>query len=1087
MKNLFLKFTGKDGKDGGEGGGEGGEGPSNNNNNNNNVENNKQNNDSAEEMRRKRLERLEMQLDDQQQQEEEQKRQQQLLQEEEQKRKRQVIQQQQEQYQLQLLKQKQEEEKRKKEDEEKKKLQQPRSPPLVSSSYDRIRSGAVIPMNEMDYFILEKIFLIYFNQTSLKNEVYLESLTNELIKEVAGKNILKLDEDLMDRILVERLSYGQVRIPLVDYLIGCFNRLQEVKRKVGTKQVIVTNAKLLNDLSNLIIRYFGVVISIPDMFPNTSSQLYGQGIGQLLPFLKGEMIDELSFEFLQLFISQVDDKKSLFEPLFLQLTGQMGQITLLGNYMAIFKAFSSLIQFKELSDIFISMPAFNPKQLNGAQFERFSLLGPYFSLSAASKSRDIADQYFKNASEMTNQNIHEAFENIRILTKGYHNYLHQLVRTFLKVSPENKEAFLVWICSVLDHNANRTKLRYDPATVATSGFCMNLCAVMTLLCESFIDASFSKTTMVDTNFLLNSSRHDISQDTRLAANVENIQEWNKDIHPIVPVNFITECFFVTLRCIHIGINPTFEQIDNVSNSSERISAELRVLQSTQPQWSITPQANINEARLKQLKAQVDSCKTYIYIHVSQMYEPMFVGRLQSFLAFTVNWLTRVINPTNAPVPLPTPPNRQFALLPEYCIEDIVQFFSHLTRFYPDKVETNQLGPMVTFFVTLLASPDYINNPYLTAKIIQIFGSFVPIKEQRGYQKDMTGLFSSSEIVKQNLIPSLMKFYVDIESTGRHNQFYEKFSYRYDSARIMTYLWESNLYFQQRIIMECRRPESFLRFINMVINDSIFLLDDALEKLKDIKGMQAQQEAGEWEQKPEDQRRELLETYERYQSIARNSLSLADQNFKMMQLISVKELTPFMQSGIVDRLAEMLNSYLVKLLGPKCMELRVRDPERYNFNPRHLLVQLTDIYCNLSVDEKFLDSIVRDERSFKIGIFEQVEKILAREQLKSLEDIERFHNLIVKLVQVSQQNNLLEEDLGDIPDDYLDPLLSTLMTDPVILPSSKITLDRQTIQRHLLSDQTDPFNRSKLTEDMLIPNIELKNQINQWLSDKKNNK
>jgi len=43
-----------------------------------------------------------------------------------------------------------------------------------------------------------------------------------------------------------------------------------------------------------------------------------------------------------------------------------------------------------------------------------------------------------------------------------------------------------------------------------------------------------------------------------------------------------------------------------------------------------------------------------------------------------------------------------------------------------------------------------------------------------------------------------------------------------------------------------------------------------------------------------------------------------------------------------------------------------------------------------------------------------------------------------------------------------------MKDPVLLPSG-ISVDRTTIQRHLLSDNSDPFTRAPLTEDMLIPN------------------
>lgn len=38
---------------------------------------------------------------------------------------------------------------------------------------------------------------------------------------------------------------------------------------------------------------------------------------------------------------------------------------------------------------------------------------------------------------------------------------------------------------------------------------------------------------------------------------------------------------------------------------------------------------------------------------------------------------------------------------------------------------------------------------------------------------------------------------------------------------------------------------------------------------------------------------------------------------------------------------------------------------------------------------------------------------------------------------------------------------TLMEDPVLLPTSNISIDRSTIKSHLLSDATDPFNRMPL--------------------------
>ena len=78
----------------------------------------------------------------------------------------------------------------------------------------------------------------------------------------------------------------------------------------------------------------------------------------------------------------------------------------------------------------------------------------------------------------------------------------------------------------------------------------------------------------------------------------------------------------------------------------------------------------------------------------------------------------------------------------------------------------------------------------------------------------------------------------------------------------------------------------------------------------------------------------------------------------------------------------------------------------------------------------------------------------------------------------------ELDFSDAPEEFLDGITTELMTDPVELPVSKIKVDRKTIETHLLSDQTDPFNRTKLTRDMLIPCEELKEKIDAYINKKK---
>ena len=43
----------------------------------------------------------------------------------------------------------------------------------------------------------------------------------------------------------------------------------------------------------------------------------------------------------------------------------------------------------------------------------------------------------------------------------------------------------------------------------------------------------------------------------------------------------------------------------------------------------------------------------------------------------------------------------------------------------------------------------------------------------------------------------------------------------------------------------------------------------------------------------------------------------------------------------------------------------------------------------------------------------------------------------------------DEMVAEAPDEFLDPIMGTLMKDPVILPTSQTVLDRTVIARHLL--------------------------------------
>ena len=108
-----------------------------------------------------------------------------------------------------------------------------------------------------------------------------------------------------------------------------------------------------------------------------------------------------------------------------------------------------------------------------------------------------------------------------------------------------------------------------------------------------------------------------------------------------------------------------------------------------------------------------------------------------------------------------------------------------------------------------------------------------------------------------------------------------------------------------------------------------------------------------------------------------------------------------------------------------------------------------------------------------------------------QEAEQFEEFFLKLSQISENNKNLMEKLGEIPDEFSCPITCDIMSEPVKLPTSGMVVDKKTIKQHLLNDEIDPFNRKPLKFEMVIPQVELKKKIDNWVKmklygdDKKN--
>ncbi len=183
---------------------------------------------------------------------------------------------------------------------------------------------------------------------------------------------------------------------------------------------------------------------------------------------------------------------------------------------------------------------------------------------------------------------------------------------------------------------------------------------------------------------------------------------------------------------------------------------------------------------------------------------------------------------------------------------------------------------------------------------------------------------------------------------------------------------------------------------------------------------------------------------------------------------------------------MLNHFLVELVGPKCSNLKVKDMGKYNFHPIQLLGEIIATVLHFAPFDAFELAMVKDERSFDPNNLRKAVRVLSNKQFEHSLRPEQLHSIeafAARCVEVKQREADNEPELGEVPDEFLDPITADLMDDPVKLPSGH-SVDRAVISRHLLSDETDPFSRARCTVEMLVDDHELRAKIQAWKAERK---
>ncbi|CAG8606478.1 30901_t:CDS:10, partial [Racocetra persica] len=650
-----------------------------------------------------------------------------------------------------------------------------------------------------------------------------------------------------------------------------------------------------------------------------------------------------------------------------------------------------------------------------------------------------------------------------------------------------REAVLGYFSEVIKLNERRVQIQVDPLQVGTDGFLMNLTSVLLHFADPIMDLLNPKIDRIDVNYFRKSNRIDISRETKIKATKQEADAYFSIVDESASApNFVSEIFFLTITMHHYGPLHCYEKYNAFIRDISELQKQYDRMRADQHNWAGTPMAARNEEILAHCKTQLEKLTSHRIAYETQLLDQVYLDHSLKFYNLVMNWMLRIVDPTGKhpekqiQLPLPPTPPDTFAMLPEYIFEDVTELFLFVAKYTPRSCVASQ-DVLIVFIITFLKSSSYIKKPYLKAKLVEILFYFTFRNDREG---GIVDLLNSHPLALNHLLPALMSFYVEVEQTGVHTQFYDKFNIRYNISQIFKEIWGNHIH-KEKLKEESRNIDSFVRFANLLMNDVTFLLDESLRKLAEIHSIQNEMDnREEWESKPQQYRQERESTLRADERSATSYMSLGNETVNMLVYMTSEVADPFLTPQMVERLAAMLDYNLKSLVGPKCTELKVRNPETYSFKPKDLLSQLVNIYLNLCKHKEFIQAVARDRRSYDRTYFSKAASILLKFGLNSEKNVsvlEKFVNEVEKTIKLEIEG---EEELGDVPEEFLDPVLFSIMEDPVILPGSRVSVDRSTITTHLLSDSTDPFNRMPLTIDQVIPNTELKKRIDDFRREKR---
>jgi len=964
----------------------------------------------------------------------------------------------------------------------------------------------------------------------------------ELVAELAAEGRpQRLDIDVVERVLMAKLTARQLLAERLRYLKDCMKACDEVRRDAKFPAPVL---ELLPKVAQMLGNYGALSLTCPELF-GSASVAPDQAAAALVSMAEKK---ELPLNFIARVAEATEEESvdALFGPLLTAACARLQGRDLVDMKLEDHGWIQAACATKgPLAKILVKLPCFRPApgtapapQIPGMmpgmmpgmgrgpagegfrlQSETLlgSLLSPTCLDTALFKERSARQIHFQNLTRKTRPAVSSAQSLLRHSLSEVMQQAVGVINPLLRTDEASREAVLAWFGTLITGTEPRTKssntldegggpnhfvdsMENSPMPMhqnldmrlgmqlvqarlqgfATPGMSVN---VLWCLMELIKPIKLTQATSLDP-FLIASDLPfqkqligGFSGESRFGDNdeVAKAKEFAAANNLLGAPKFTTQVFWLALRAVHVCLVPVLkEEICFAVAAGHFQNKDMAKMEAALGEHFLHETIFDSSAWLADLGHLLNLEMAFCLMaafpdHATAIAEGKFRGSLTAEVS------------------------NQWTLLPDCILADLIEVMEYYINIRPpgqgmseifNQMNAELLLLLVTF---MLGSGDHVKNPNLRGKATTILMSLA--KNQQ-----YTYLLETHPVLRSAIIPACICVFTAVEKTKQ--SYYDiRMQLKYQLRIPIMELFEKMLplagHKESLKNFAAERSDEFLKFLNQMMNDATMQLEEGTDTLIQIRklvseGGEAALSRPSGEQLDQDeQTAEGGDLYRRSRADPKEHCKtyMKMGNRTIRTLWNVCREAPTVVVSKLNVLQQLLhnclNSCLDRLVGPRCLELKgaSKDFEEFNFKPKELLQWIAEMYVFVSREGKdtVLKMITEDGRSYRPQTFQKAVSILRREQMISRDMLAEFEKFVQELNALAKQQADAMASV-DIPDNYLDPIMSEIMEDPVLLPTSQTIMDRKVIERHIMSNDDDPFNRAHLSVDDLVPQAELKAEI-----------